>query len=431
MNRDLKLFFIVIGLPALLLALGGLRFLMMEAENARNSGRQTLQAKASYVAEDVRRRVRAYVSGVFDRIDQLPVKTDMALQEIAAMEPLVRSVKKRSGVKAGFCRRHGIVIELDEEAVRAAIPEWLHENGAISPDADGIDKATTAGLRTNDGRVVFPAPKTERGVFFASAPLGVEVPDTRVCIGWRYAAARESEAGLRVYAIGAAVLGLLLAALLSGAWLLVRAAQRARLEARRQTDFTAGVSHEFKTPITAIQLAAEFAEPRAAEPEVRQALKDIQEEAAHLSHLVADVLDIGRLADGRPLAVERVDVGGGVMAWANTTALRHIHDNLEENARKYAPGAPTERRVRVENGHVFIEVMDRGPGMSSAEMKHAFERYWRADKTVIRTKGGVGLGLPIARRLARAMGGDLTVASREGGGCVFTITLRKAEAENG
>lgn len=430
MNRDLKIYFLVIGLPALLLALGGLRFLNMEADKTRTIGRQALQSKASYVAEDIRRRVRSYVSAVFDRIDQLPVKTDMALTEIAAMEPLVHSVKPRSGVKAGFCRRHGIVIELDAEAVRAHVPQWLEENGAITPLTNDLDSATTAGLCTTDGKVIFSAPGNEKGMYYASASLGIEVPDVRVCVAWRNAAELAAQARFRIYFIGATVLGLLVASLLGGAWLLVRAAHQARLEARRQTDFTAGVSHEFKTPITAIQLAAEFAESHASEPEVKQALQDVLEEATHLSHLVADVLDIGRLADGRPLATEPVDVGG-VHALANSTALRHIFDNLEDNARKYAPGVPVERRVRVEGGRVFIDVMDRGPGMSPAEMKHAFERYWRADKTVIRSKGGCGLGLPIARRLARAMGGDLTLAAREGGGCHFTIILKKAEENNG
>ena len=115
----------------------------------------------------------------------------------------------------------------------------------------------------------------------------------------------------------------------------------------------------------------------------------------------------------------------------NHAALRHILENLEENAAKYAPGAPPERRVRAEGEWAYIDVMDRGPGMSAEERAKAFDRFWRADNSTARSTGGCGLGLSIARLLARAQGGDLTVAPREGGGCVFTVKLRKVVEKNG
>ena len=110
--------------------------------------------------------------------------------------------------------------------------------------------------------------------------------------------------------------------------------------------------------------------------------------------------------------------------------MRHILENLEDNAAKYAPGAPPERRVRAEGDWVYIDVMDRGPGMSAEERAKAFDRFWRADNSTARTTGGCGLGLSIARLLARAQGGDLTVSPREGGGCVFTVKMKKV-VENG
>ena len=119
------------------------------------------------------------------------------------------------------------------------------------------------------------------------------------------------------------------------------------------------------------------------------------------------------------------------MALANRPALDHLLANLRDNAAKYAPGAPPEERARTEGARVVIEVMDRGPGLTDDELGHVFETYWRKDRSVTRTTGGCGLGLPIARRLARMQGGELTVRRREGGGLVFTITLRKAEEKNG
>ena len=151
---------------------------------------------------------------------------------------------------------------------------------------------------------------------------------------------------------------------------------------------------------------------------------------ARLSHLVSDVLDYGRLADGKPLPTEPEDLGDGVMAEVNHAALRHIVENLEDNAAKYAPGAPTERRVRADEKWAYLDVMDRGPGMSAEERAKAFDRFWRADNSTSRSTGGCGLGLSIARLLARAQGGDLTVSPREGGGCVFTVKMKKV-VENG
>ena len=67
-------------------------------------------------------------------------------------------------------------------------------------------------------------------------------------------------------------------------------------------------------------------------------------------------------------------------------------------------------------------------GMTKDEMTHAFDQFWRADNSVVRETGGVGLGLSIARGLTRRMGGDLTVSSRAGGGCVFTLNLPVAKS---
>jgi two-component system OmpR family sensor kinase len=245
-----------------------------------------------------------------------------------------------------------------------------------------------------------------------------------VGVAWRAGRELAAQARFRIWFLGSTVLVLLLGTLLAGGILLVRAARRARLEARRETDFTANVSHEFKTPLTGIRLAAEFAREHVADDLARQALQDVLDGTDRLSHLVLDVLDYRRLSDGRPLSTEPEDLGG-VVAEVNHAALRHIMENLEDNAAKYAPGSPPERRVRADEQWAYVDVMDRGPGMSAQERARAFDRFWRADNSTSRSTGGCGLGLSIARLLARAQGGDLTVSPREGGGCVFTVKLRR------
>ena len=69
---------------------------------------------------------------------------------------------------------------------------------------------------------------------------------------------------------------------------------------------------------------------------------------------------------------------------------------------------------------------DRGPGLSPEGMRKVFTRFWRADDSATASVGGFGLGLTIARSYARDMGGDLTVAAREGGGTVFTLEIKEA-----
>ena len=430
MNRDLRFYFLVIGLPALLLALGGLRLLTVESQRAYTLGRDALQAKATLAAADVRRRIREYEDGVRERAEQLSEWTTNSFSAFVETEPLVRSVsvvQRAKGAGAGRWRMH---VELEPLAVLARVPGWLEENGAESDASDQNERATTVEVRGADGRLLIPSTARRRGGYFVSAPLAPELPGVRVGVAWRDGRELAAQARFRIWFIGSTVLALLLGTLLAGGILLVRAAWRARLEARRETDFTANVSHEFKTPLTGIRLAAEFAKEHAGDDLTRQALQDVLEGTDRLWHLVSDVLDYGRLADGKPLATEPEDVGDGVVAEVNHAALRHIIENLEDNAAKYAPGAPTERRVRAEGEWVYIDVMDRGPGMSAEERAKAFDRFWRADNSTARSTGGCGLGLSIARLLARAQGGDLTVAPREGGGCVFTVKMKKV-VENG
>ena len=427
MNRDLRFYFLVIGLPALLLALGGLRLLNVESSRAYTLGRDALQAKATLAAADVRRRIREHVDGVRERAEQLPEWTEASFAAFVKTEPLVRAVTVAPRPKGDASARWRVHVELESLAVLARVPGWLEENGAESGAEDADEHATTVELRGADGRLLIPSTARRRGGYFAYASLGPELPGVRVGVAWRAGIELAALTRFRIWFIGSTVLALLLGTLLAGGILLVRAARRARLEAQRETDFTANVSHEFKTPLTGIRLAAEFAQEHASDELTRQALQDVLDGTAHLTHLVSDVLDYGRLMDGKPLPTEPEDVGDGVLAEVNHAALRHILENLEENAAKYAPGTPAERRVRTDDAWAYIDVMDRGPGMSAEERAKAFDRFWRADNSTARTTGGCGLGLSIARLLARAQGGDLTVSPREGGGCVFTVKLKKVK----
>ena len=259
-------------------------------------------------------------------------------------------------------------------------------------------------------------------------------------------------------AIGAALLALVLLSLAGGGLALLRAARRERLDALRKTDFVDNVSHELKTPLSGIRLSAELlAEGRLPDgPRRDKAVRSILAESDRLDRLVSNLLDFGRLERGRRrFDLQRVDLaallenmqveaaaGGfdlqpgerGLAALADPDALRRILSNLLDNAAKYAPGAPPEVSVRAVgvprgagNGAVELVVADRGPGVPPGLEEKVFERFFRADDSLARRANGSGIGLSLARGLARGMGGDLTCRPRPGGGAEFVLVLPSAE----
>lgn len=257
-----------------------------------------------------------------------------------------------------------------------------------------------------------------------------------------------------IAASGAVIVLLLVAALVSGGVLLVRTLRRERRESRMKTDFIDNVSHELNTPLAGIRLTAELlADGRIPEGERRQgALKSILTESDRLSRMVSELLDFSRLEKGtRRYSIETFDLaafasgpaeaqgvdsisrgrahiavkGEGALVSADKDALRQIGINLVNNAVKYSDGAID---IEVEGNE--IRYMDRGRGIPPECAERIFERFYRIDDSLTRREGGSGLGLPIARALARGMGGDVTYSPRLGGGSVFTLTLASAERRN-
>jgi two-component system phosphate regulon sensor histidine kinase PhoR len=116
-----------------------------------------------------------------------------------------------------------------------------------------------------------------------------------------------------------------------------------------------------------------------------------------------------------------------VQARADEDALRHILDNLLNNAIKYTPeGGRVAVRWRTEGNQAVVEVADTGIGISPADQQRIFERFYRVDKARSRELGGTGLGLSIVKHLVQALGGSVAVQSRVGAGSVFTVRLPSA-----
>ena len=226
-----------------------------------------------------------------------------------------------------------------------------------------------------------------------------------------------------------------------------------RLE-RARRDFVANVSHEFRTPLTAIQGFAETLLGGALEDEAnrRRFLEIIRDHAIRLERLTEDLLKLARVEAGQfplkpePIAISRVIEPciettrlsavlknlsveahcdpGLPMVNGDAGSLQQALQNLLDNAVCYSPpGGLITVKVAVEGGNIAISVSDTGTGIPKADQERIFERFYRTDSARSRGVGGTGLGLSIAKHLVEAHGGKVKVQSEVGSGSTFSIIL--------
>jgi signal transduction histidine kinase len=244
----------------------------------------------------------------------------------------------------------------------------------------------------------------------------------------------------------------LVAAILMGGWLMAETARRQMRLAQQKTDFVSNVSHELKTPLTSIRMFADMlAEQRVTEPS-RQAnyLRIISAESARLTRLINNVLDFARMERGAPSGERRpcdlVEIVREVVdtcrphleslsialaleteaevlpVIADRDALAQIVLNLLSNAEKYG-GYEILVRARCQDGSACVNVLDRGPGIPQKKLEDIFEPFHRLDDSLTSGVSGSGLGLTLARRMAKAHDGNVTYSPRSGGGSCFTLTV--------
>jgi signal transduction histidine kinase len=224
-----------------------------------------------------------------------------------------------------------------------------------------------------------------------------------------------------------------------------------REEERRKSRFVSDVSHELRTPLTAIRGAGETLLAGDVGPEdTERFLSTIVGESERLGRLATDLIALeriegstGELALGRidladvaemsvraisPLLAERgvgmVVAGGPAIVLGQADRLQQVVSNLLDNALAHTPeGGHVHIETSCGDGRSRLTVRDEGPGIPQGELDRVFERLYRAERSRDRTTGGAGLGLSIARAIARAHGGDLTAANAEGGGALFSLEL--------
>ncbi len=221
--------------------------------------------------------------------------------------------------------------------------------------------------------------------------------------------------------------------------------------------FLANMSHEIRTPLTAILGFAEnLLDPGASERERRDAVGTILRNGEHLLEILNDILDLSKIEAGK-LAIEQIVVSPARLAAdvvaimsvraeakgvsltigyataipetivTDPTRLRQILINLIGNAIKFTERGGVDLQIAFDQSQgepkLRFDVIDTGMGMTADQLARLFEAFSQADASTARRFGGTGLGLAISRRLARFLGGEVTVVSNVGRGSTFSLTI--------
>jgi signal transduction histidine kinase len=322
----------------------------------------------------------------------------------------------------------------NEKMLRSIQGVWLNE-----PALKALLLAEVADLFPGARLVASDEGDLEEGTTLASFP-------------WKLAVARSAETAAPlprgvIYPLvagwGAAVLAIL------AAWLLVTGLLRL---SERRASFVSAVTHELRTPLTTFQLYSDMLASGAVKEESRgDYFRTLRREAERLSHLVENVLAFSRIerrcersAACRQVAGEMIApmlerfrgrlheaemelmVDPNADAWetavkADPAAVEHVLFNLIDNAAKYGKG-PVRLDPEITACALAIHVSDQGGGIPAGERKRIFRAFHKSAAAAAESRPGVGLGLALSRRLARAGGGDLEVAAKGEGTC-FILTL--------
>jgi len=239
------------------------------------------------------------------------------------------------------------------------------------------------------------------------------------------------------------------------------AAGRALVPIRRSFDaqrrFVADASHELRTPLSVIQASLDVVEKEEQDrlsPFSQQVIADLKQEVRRMGRLTGDLLTLARSdAEGMELRRESFDIqellqraqrtmqpqaesqqvtlvltpGESLPVLADPDRIFQLMLVLLDNAVKYTPAGGkvsfAASRPNGENGKLLITVADTGPGVPQADQAKIFERFYRLDSSRSREAGGAGLGLAIAREIAEAHGGSISVAAAPTGGSIFRVLL--------
>ena len=231
-----------------------------------------------------------------------------------------------------------------------------------------------------------------------------------------------------------------------------RAFRTAREANRAKSDFLAKMSHEIRSPMTAILGFADILESELKDPDNRNAIEIIRDNGHHLLDLINDILDLSRIESGKleldndvfepkrllsecydtvlPRAEAnsvqlKVEFDGNIEGWVrgDQRRVRQVILNLLTNAVKFAAGGSVTLAAGREGDRYYVRVTDNGIGIPAEALPRLFEPFCQVDNSTGRKFEGTGLGLTITKQLCEQMDGSVSVHSELGVGSVFEIHL--------
>jgi signal transduction histidine kinase len=315
------------------------------------------------------------------------------------------------------------------------------------------DQALVIRVSEPDGSTVYETAPTPDGQFEVRREM--ESPSFKgLRLALRYKE-RSIEQDVRRWEMGTlALIGFIDLMLGAGLFLIYSNVQREIHLSRLKSDFVANVSHELKTPLALIRLFAETLELGRvhSEEKATQYYRLINKESQRLTQLINNILDFSRIEAGRKeYRFAPTDVAGIVSdvvdayrfqieqngfeldvqmaddlpeVEADKEALGQALLNLVNNAIKYSgEGKYLRLEVTRRGDEVRIAVSDRGIGIAKGEQKKIFDKFYRAEDSLVHETKGSGLGLPLVRHIMEAHGGSVEVDSAPGRGSTFTLVL--------
>jgi signal transduction histidine kinase len=274
---------------------------------------------------------------------------------------------------------------------------------------------------------------------------------------WRIAVFIDDTAGTApgFLFVSVMLLGIFIAAIVSGGMLLTRMTLQNMKDARQKTSFVSSVSHELKTPLTSIRMYAELLLSKRIKDEnkIQTYLSVIVNESGRLTRLINNVLDFGKLEQGKKtyhytsfemdrflyqmikahsirIKAQGIEImtqveQGDYEVTTDRDAMEQVFLNLLDNALKYAGnGKFIQFVLDKQDAFIRLKICDDGPGIPRAQQEKIFEKFHRVDNSLTSKQPGSGLGLSIAKQILRDLKGDLLFEPMPGNGSCFTARIK-------
>jgi signal transduction histidine kinase/CheY-like chemotaxis protein len=318
---------------------------------------------------------------------------------------------------------------------------------ALMSVLQGTTWAVAAGVCMLAGTLLHATPSSRSSLM---AYLAAVIPITAYCTAMPFIAANAGATGREVFSVASTFTLLLFAALMLRSFAVTTfKMERAANDAK--SAFLATMSHEIRTPLNGVLGMAQALGSDALTPVQRDRVEVIRASGEALLAILNDVLDLSKIEAGRLELDESEFNLGDLMTMScapfqeaarakglrfvlelenglgryrgDPNRLRQIVQNLVSNAVKFTEVGEIRATVEWCGDWLEIKVSDTGPGISVDDQQRLFAKFEQLDSSTTRRFGGTGLGLSISRELARLMGGDIKVATDQGHGATFTVSL--------